>query len=209
MNEKKYNYCLELAKKFMANKEMPQYYYFSLYDDIYCENETMLNILSDEEVNEIEVLKEKFGDDYVNQAMSFLEDPDDCFEYTHNNNIVSIDTDNPCHLFSFKIHTIQENKLGTSTLKIVLNDDNYTKLIAYCLYDGKMTFNKLWQYDKVLYDNIVWSIYTKLENADTGELPDFTFFISLDEAQVDAEMILQDEKILNYLTNEYNWLNDF
>jgi hypothetical protein len=95
-----------------------------------------------------------------------------------------------------KVFSITE--ASAKPCKIEFSDDDYTRLIAWHLYDKNLTINRLRYHDRTLYDTII-------NGADgmychTAGFFDATepFLLTLDEAKADADMLVKRHSI------EYN-----
>ena len=68
--------CQQLAQDFLATKERVNYYETKGIADPYPDYASMLTPLTDEEVNQIKPLKEKYGDQFVEHLNEVFDDPD-------------------------------------------------------------------------------------------------------------------------------------
>ena len=190
MNEELQKYQ-ELAKTYLAKKDRVHYYETSSYYDLYDEIVSELVELSDEEVSQIRDLKTRYGKDFVNHLGEVFDDEDIISDMFYTDERLDIDIDTVYHEYRFTLSEVDGDKVSSRQVLIQLSDEEYTKLLAWHLYDSHLVINTLFYRDENLARRIMREAM-RYKCDDDAPLLSHPFVIVMDEALADADQIRQD-----------------
>lgn len=191
------NKCAELAKEFLAGKERKDYYEIMAFDEDDMTEVRFLQGFSEDELNALRALREKYGkEDFVKHLDEVYPDPDDIHDLTCGRDILGIDLDVPYHQYRFVRHELKGDTLTTHDALVELTDEQYVRLLSYCLEDKGMNVNKLRYADKVLHERVIRDVDLDLcfDDCYSGNCP---YLITMDEVKEDAERILAENPDLH------------
>lgn len=197
---KEFEKCLDLAKNYLAQKERKNYYESKGILEPYPDYSYMLVDLSDEEVNMIRPLKEKYGEDFVNHLNEVIED-EDYISDMFCGEPVDIDLDTIYHQYSFTLSEVDGDKVSSRQVLFHLSDEEYTKLLAWHLYDSHLVINTLFYRNEPLARRIMRKAMWYYCD-DYTPILSYPFVIVMDEALADADQIRLD----NGLTKSNSYL---
>ena len=190
MNEKLQKHQ-EMIQTFLAKKERKNYYETTSYYDLYDENAIMLVELSDEEVSKIRDLKSRYGEDFVNHLGEVFDDEDVISDMFYTDERLDIDIDTVYHEYRFTLSEVDGDKVSSRQVLIQLSDEEYTKLLAWHLYDSHLVINTLFYRDENLARRIMREAM-RYKCDDDAPLLSHPFVIVMDEALADADQIRHD-----------------
>ena len=190
MNEELQKYQ-ELAKTYLAKKERINYYETTSYDDLYDENVGMLAELSDEEVSKIRDLKVRYDKDFVNHLGEVFDDEDVISDMFYTDERLDIDIDTVYHEYRFTLSEVDGDKVSSRQVLIQLSDEEYSKLLAWHLYDSHLVINTLFYRDENLARRIMREAM-RYKCDDDAPLLSHPYVIVMDEALADADQIRHD-----------------
>ena len=190
MNEELQKYQ-ELANGYLAKKDRVNYYETSSYSDFTDENVGMLVELSDEEVSKIRDLKARYDKDFVNHLGEVFDDEDIISDMFYTEERLDIDLDYVYHQYHFTLSEVNGDKVSSRQVLIQLSDEEYTKLLAWHLYDSHLVINTLFYRDENLARRIMREAM-RYKCDDDAPLLSHPFVIVMDEALADADQIRQD-----------------
>ena len=190
MNEELQKYQ-ELIQPFLAKKDRVNYYETSSYSDFTDENVGMLVELSDEEVSKIRDLKARYDKDFVNHLGEVFDDEDIISDMFYTEERLDIDLDFVYHQYRFTLSEVDGNKVSSRQVLIQLSDEEYTKLLAWHLYDSHLVINTLFYRDENLARRIMREAM-RYKCDDDAPLLSHPFVIAMDEALADADQIRHD-----------------
>ena len=190
MNEELQKYQ-ELIQPFLAKKDRVNYYETSSYSDFTDENVGMLVELSDEEVSKIRDLKARYDKDFVNHLGEVFDDEDVISDMFYTDERLDIDIDTVYHEYRFTLSEVDGDKVSSRQVLIQLSDEEYTKLLAWHLYDSHLVINTLFYRDENLARRIMREAM-RYKCDDDAPLLSHPFVIAMDEALADADQIRQD-----------------
>lgn len=187
--------ALQLANEFLATKERKNYYETKGYCETYDDNAGMLVELSDDMVSQIRILKERYGQDFVNHLNEIIDDEDIISDMFYGDP-VDIDLDYVYHQYSFKIHELKpDGSTAVFDCNIDLKDEEYARLLAWHLFDDHLTINTLRQRDGNLYNTIMRGIDGHYYQEEGYLWVDNPYVATLDEAKADSEAIIRQHDI--------------
>ena len=192
MNEEFEKYQ-ELAKAYLAKKERKNYYESKGICEPYADYACMLVELSGEEVSMIRPLKEQYGEDFVHHLKEVYED-DDTISDMFYGDPVDIDLENTYHQYHFTIREVNDEKVSSRQILIQLTDEEYSKLLAWHLYDSHLVLNTLFYRDEQLCKRIMRESMRYFED-ELGIMCSNPFVLTMDEAIADMEQILKDNNL--------------
>ena len=192
MNEEFLNYQ-EMAKAFLAKKERTNYYESKSISEPYPEYALMLISLSDEEVSKIKGLKKYYGEDFVNHLDEVINDSD-VVDDMFCGDPVDIDLENTYHQYHFTIREVNDEKVSSRQILIQLTDEEYSKLLAWHLYDSHLVLNTLFYRDEQLCKRIMRESMRYFDE-ELGIMCSIPFVLTMDEAIADMEQILKDNNL--------------
>ena len=188
--------ALKLANEFLSTKERKNYYDFEAIDEECWENVIYANALSDDEVAQLRTLKEKFGKKFVEHLDEVYDDPDIIHDLTCGCEIVDIDLDHVAHRYACKIHELKpDGTISTYNQDVELSDDQYSKLLAWHLFDVHLTINTLRHRDNDLYLAVMRGIDNYYYQIEGYYWVDNPYVATLDEAKADADTIMHQHDI--------------
>lgn len=185
---------VNLAREFFASKEhsVAYYDYIGVFDDE-IENGKFRVQLDEPTLAGLHALREKYGEKtWLKHLKEVIADDDMRYDTLGGNDddIVDIKLDEPVPVFDFAIHELTSKGMRQTTVSLDMKDEDYIRLLAICVEDPTMNFNKLRYADKKLYDflrsEIDW--YFTEDGFYMGANP---FLVTMDEVLGDAEAILQ------------------
>ncbi len=185
--------CQQLAQNFLATKERENYYETKGIADPYSDYASMLTPLTDEEVNQIKPLKEKYGDQFVEHLNEVFDDPDFISDMFYGDP-VDIDLDTIHHQYKFTIHSLSDEKVSSREILVELSDEDYCKLLAWHLLDSHLVMNTLYYRDDELYKKIMHDVMCYFSD-DGIIMVDDPFVVTMEEALADTEQILKDNNL--------------
>ena len=193
MNEEFEKYQ-ELAKSYLAKKDRVNYYETSSYSDFTDENVGMLVELSDEEVSKIRDLKARYGKDFVNHLDDVFDVEGVASDMFYTEERLDIDLDFVYHQYRFTLSEVDGDKVSSRQVLIQLSDEEYTKLLAWHLYDSHLVINTLFYRDENLARRIMREAM-RYKCDDDAPLLSHPFVIVMDEALADTDQIRQSNGI--------------
>ena len=202
MNEEFEKYQ-EMAKAYLAKKERKNYYESKGICEPYADYVCMLVELSDEEVSMIRPLKEQYGEDFVHHLKEVYED-DDTISDMFYGEPVDIDLENAYHQYHFTIREVNDEKVSSRQILIQLTDEEYSKLLAWHLYDSHLVLNTLFYRDEQLCKRIMRESMRYVCH-DECPLISNPFVLTMDEALADADEIRKE----NGLTKSMGYVGIF
>ena len=202
MNEEFEKYQ-ELAKAYLAKKERKNYYESKGICEPYADYACMLVELSGEEVSMIRPLKEQYGEDFVHHLKEVYED-DDTISDMFYGDPVDIDLENTYHQYHFTIREVNDEKVSSRQILIHLTDEEYSKLLAWHLYDSHLVLNTLFYRDEQLCKRIMRESMRYVCH-DECPLISNPFVLTMDEALADADEIRKE----NDLTKSVGYVGIF
>ena len=186
--------ALQLAAEFLATKERENYYETKAIYEPIPDYSYMLTPLSDDEVRQIKALKERYGEEFIDHLDEFIDDPDVISDMFYGEP-VDIDLETIHHQYKFNILSIQGEKVSSRSILVELSDEDYSKLLAWHLFDGKTMMNTLYYRDEKLYRKIMrGAMCYVLDENDFLRFND-PFVVTLDEALADTAQILSTHNI--------------
>ena len=202
MNEEFLNYQ-EMAKAYLAKKERTNYYESKGICEPYPDYALALAELSDEEVRKIKELKDHYGEDFVNHLNEVINDPDVIHDMFYGDP-VDIDLEHIHHQYVFNIRTVRGEEVSSRQILVELSDDDYSKLLAWHLYDSHLVLNTLFYRDeelcrKIMRESMRWVC------DDIAPMVTDPFVLTMDEALTDTELIRKE----NNLTKSSGFLGLF
>ena len=192
MNEEFEKYQ-EMAKAYLTKKERKNYYESKGICEPYADYACMLVELSDEEVSMIRPLKEQYGEDFVHHLKEVYED-DDTISDMFYGEPVDIDLENAYHQYRFTIREVNDEKVSSRQILIQLTDEEYSKLLAWHLYDSHLVLNTLFYRDEQLCKRIMRESMRYFDE-ELGIMCSNPFVLTMDEAIADMEQILKDNNL--------------
>lgn len=197
---------MKLAKKFLAGKPRKNYYEV-LATDENCQTWRFLQELGSDTVKELRALREKYGNEgFVGHLDEVFTNIDEVHDLSGGCEIVDINLDKPLYQYYFARHEMEDDgSLHRAVSLVELSDEEYIRLVAYCLQDKGMNINKLRYADKALHATIVKEVDYYLCDDDfyIGARP---YLITMDEIKEDVASILaqhpelsQDDSVTGYL----------
>ena len=187
--------CLELAQEFLTKKVRKNYYEFKVIqepcaDYVYTQNE-----LSDEEVDSLRQLKEKYGEAFVDHLDEALGE-DTLDNLNCGDELADIDLDNILHQYRFTAHHIkQDGTVRSSERLVTLTNEEYARLLAWHVFDNHLIINTLRYRDSNLYDRILRGVDTYYWDDFIAMMVDDPYLVTMDEAKADAESIVRENNI--------------
>ena len=190
MNEelKKYQ---EMIQTFLDKKERVNYYETTSYDNFNDQNVGMFVELSDEDVAKLRDLKVRYGEDFVNHLGEVFDDEDVISDMFYTEEYIDIDLDTIYHRYGFTISEVNGDKVRSRQVLIQLSDKEYSKLLAWHLYDSHLVINTLFYRDENLARRIMREAM-RYKCDDDAPLLSHPFVIVMDEALADADQIRHD-----------------
>ncbi len=189
MNEELQKYQ-ELAKTYLAKKGRVNYYETSSYYDLHDEIVGMLVELSDEEISKTRDLKSRYDKDFVSHLVEVFEDEDVVSDMFYAEP-VDIDLDTIYHQYRFTLSEVDGDKVSSRQVLIQLSDEEYSKLLAWHLYDSHLVINTLFYRDENLARRIMREAM-RYKCDDDAPLLSHPYVIVMDEALADADQVRQD-----------------
>ena len=186
---------LKLAKEFLAKKERKNYYEFKVIQEPFAEYVATQNELSDEDVQRLRELKEKYHEAFVEHLSEALdEDTIDCLDC--GDELVDIDLDYVQHQYRFKVHHLYQDGTVHSYYRMVtLTDDEYARLLAWHVFDNHLVINTLRYRDSSLYNWILREVDLYYWEDGIAMMVDEPYLVTMDEAKADAELIMKEHGI--------------
>lgn len=179
----------KLAKEFMATKSRKDYYEITAFNDEDCEEWRFLNAFTDEELNALQQLREKYGmQDFFNHLDEVITDPDELHDLSVGLEITSFDLDTLYHQYRFGRHELVKGELVRHEMLIEISDDKYVRLLELCLSDGGMNMNKLRYADRSIYNELMREVDLHLTD-DHYYIGNYPFLVTMDELMDDVEQI--------------------
>ena len=180
----------QLAKEYLNNKKRTVHYAVEAFDDDYCLVVTYLQPFTDEEIEGLRELMNKYGDDYTKHLIEVFKDEDYVHDLSVGDEIIRIDLDTPHYMCQFKTHKLLEDgTLYSSELLLELSDDDYLHLLMLHLqYDG-MNMNQLRYGDRELYDKLQITIDYHQSVEDIGICISCPYLVTMDEIRADADLV--------------------
>lgn len=179
--------ALQLANEFLATKERENYYETKAICEPNPDYSYMLTPLADDEVRQIKDLKERYGDDFVNHLDEVIDDPDVISDMFYGDP-VDIDLETIHHQYKFNIRSIRGEQVSSRSILVELSDEDYSKLLAWHLFDSHILMNTLFYRDEDLYKKIMRGAMCYEIFDDIVEVDD-PFVVTLDEALADTAQI--------------------
>ena len=185
--------ALQLATEFLATKERENYYETKAIYEPIPDYSYMLTPLTDDEVRQIKALKERYGEEFIDHLDEFIDDPDVISDMFYGEP-VDIDLETIHHQYKFSIRSIQGEKVSSRSILVELSDEDYSKLLAWHLFDSHILMNTLFYRDEGLYKKIMREtmLYHTIEDI---VIVDDPFIVTLDEALADTAQILSTHNI--------------
>lgn len=179
----------QLAEEYFATKvRLPNYELTALDEDTHSEV-CFYETFSDEELQLLLSLKERYGqDEFVKHLDKVFTDSDELYDLSCGKEILSIDLDKPYYTYEFGCHELVDGVLCKHTVRVLMDDQQYTKALSLLLSDSGMNLNKLQFADSSLYG----LIYNQIVHSfcDNGfYFGNYPFLVTLDELQRDADEI--------------------
>ena len=186
---------LKLAKEFLAKKERKNYYEFKVIQEPFAEYVTTQNELSDEDVQRLRELKEKYHEAFVAHLSEALdEDTIDCLDC--GDELVDIDLDNVQHQYHFKVHHLyQDGTVHSYDRMVTLTDEEYARLLAWHVLDNRLIINTLRYRDSNLYNRILREVDLYYWEDGMAMMVGEPYLVTMDEAKADAELIMKENDI--------------
>ncbi len=180
---------MQMATAYFNQKQRkPSYEVVALKEDCLAEV-IYLESFSDEEYQSLLSLRAKYGDDdYIKHLEEVFTDPDELYDLSCGQEIVSLNLDNPCYQYEFGRHELVGDRLVKTTVHVVMFDEHYIMALALVLSDPKMNMNKLQFADEFLYRSI-YSQVIHMSCDDGFYMGNHPFLITMDELERDAEAI--------------------
>lgn len=186
--------ALQLATEFLATKERENYYETKAIYEPIPDYSYMLTPLTDDEVRQIKALKERYGEEFIDHLDEFIDDPDVISDMFYGEP-VDIDLETIHHQYKFSILSIQGEKVSSRSILVELSDEDYAKLLAWHLFDGKTMMNTLYYRDEKLYRKIMRGAMCYVLDENDFLMFDDPFVVTLDEALADTAQILSTHNI--------------
>lgn len=185
---------LKLAHEYMATKETRKYYTVNVYNEELDQIDNYWANVSAEEIEGFFSLREKYGQkEWLKHLKEVIPDDDDRQDAlcASDDLIFDIELDSPQNMYAFRIHELTPTGLSAYCKLIDISDDKYAKLLALCLGDNTMNFNKLEYADKDLYSYLHRCIDRYYGFNDYDNLATSPYLVTMDEAMDDIEKILK------------------
>ena len=193
--EKEIKKYVEMAKAYLEEKERKNYYEFRVFnDDGPIEYFGYQNALTDEEVDKIKKLHARYGDEYVNHLVEVFGDPDIVHDLGAGCEIVSIDLDTVYHQYTFTLSRVMGDAVSSRKIQIELSDDDYSKLLAWHLYDSHLVMNTLFYRDENLFKRIMRQAMFSFCD-EWWPMVDDPFVVIMDEALADVDEIRKKHRL--------------
>ena len=186
--------ALQLANEFLPTKERENYFKTEAIYEGNPDYSYMLTPLTDDEVRQIKALKERYGDDFVNHLDEVIDDPDVISDMFYGDP-VDIDLETIHHQYKFNIRSIHGEKVSSSSFMVELSDEDYSKLLAWHLFDSHLLMNTLFYRDEDLYKKIMRAAMFYHTIDDFFVEVDDPFVVTLDEALADTAQIQSSHNI--------------
>lgn len=201
MNEEFEKYQ-EMAKTYLAKKERVNYYETLGYDEPYPDYVGIYTAISDDEVAKIRELKERYGEEFTDHLNEVIDDEDVIHDMFYGEP-ADIDLDTVYHQYRFTIREVKEDKVAMIREVLVeLTDDEYSKLLAWHLFDSHLVMNTLFYRDENLCRRVMREVMRYVCDDETP-LISHPFVFTMDEALDDADIIRK----ANGLTKENAYLS--
>lgn len=179
----------QLAADFFAQKNLENYYYVNAFNDDFCEDVYYVNHFTPEEFEMLKDLRAKYGDGEFHKHLDEVyDDADTIYDLSCGREIIGIDLDNCLHRYTFTIHSLGKSGLSARKVLVTLSDEAYIKLLALCVGDKGMNYNKLYYADGALYTAIRREI-DSYQMDDIFFIGDEPYLVTMDEVKADADAI--------------------
>ena len=179
----------QLAEEYFLTKVRQPHYELTAFDDDTLSEVCYIEPFSDEDFQLLLSLKEKYGqEEFVNHLDEVFTDPDEYFDLSCGQEILGLNLETPHYKYEFGCHELYNDHIHKSTVKVLMNDLHYKKLLALLLSDSEMNLNKLQFADKILYD-VIYSQIVHSFCDDGFYFGSHPFLITFDELQRDADEI--------------------
>lgn len=180
---------------FSKKKKTPHYEIDTFNDEIGLEYNS-LKELSEQQLEELKGLREKYGkDEFFEHLDELYPDEDDLFELTGGNEVTGMDLDTPYYTYRFSYYELKGDVVIKGEAKVHLYDNDYKDLLYLCVTDTTMNINKLKYADRKLHDSIMRQIENRF-NDDGFYKGEYPFLVTMDEAKHDADSIANEHKEL-------------
>ena len=185
--------AMKLAEEFFTTKERKNHYGFTSYNDLTNGEVVIYNILEDEEVAKLRVLKEKYGEEFVKHLDEVFDDQDRIDEFSWGQELLGIDLDHISYFYKFMIHELKpDGTVSSRQAWVELNDKEYTTLLARQLYDKHFNMNLLRICDNDLYGTIMRATDNRFRDLENDTMcMDNPYAVTMDEVKADVETIIK------------------
>lgn len=203
MNEEFEKY-LEMAKAYLAKKERKNYYETESFGEPYPDSVYVYTALTDDEVKQIRTIKERYGKEEFVKHLNEVFDDEDVISDMFYGDPIDINLDQVYHMYRFAVHQVcSDGKVISYNVLIQLSDEDYSKLLAWYLYDEHLIINTLQYRDEELFKLISHKVIYHI--SDDGFLMHTSpYAITMDEAEEDSKLIAQENAIPR--GEGYRWL---
>lgn len=179
---------ITLAQNYLATKERtPHYEIRYITDCCPADGWSALEAFTNDEKAKLVELRGKYGkDDFFNHLEEIFDE--DRLDEVVPGEIFDIDLETPHYVYEFTYHKVTDDGMKTGTLKINLNDETYTELLARHLDDSHLHINSLRYADRKLYD--ILTSYLDNSFCYDGFYDGFyPYTVTMDELKSDAQKI--------------------
>ena len=179
---------ITMAKNYLSSKKRTPHFEIRYINDC-CpiDGWSTLEPLSEEEIESLVKLREKYGnDDFVNHLEEVFDE--DTLHDIAPGEIIHIDLETHHYMYNFKYHQISDKGVMTGTIKLNLSDEIYVKLLAMHLENINLNINNLKYADKSLYEIITRDVDACFCYDGAYEVCD-PYTVTMDEIRADAQNI--------------------
>ena len=187
-----------MAQDFLSTKVRAPYYEIrSISDCCPVDGWSSLEPFSEEEMEKLLALREKYGREEFFNHLDEVFDEDTICDLAPGY-IIDIDLDTEYYMYSFRYHQITDRGVVSGTVKINLTDETYIKLLAMHLDNKDLNINNLRYADKYLYDVVMHGVDGNFCYDGIYEVAD-PYTVTMDEIRADAQKVREQhpEKFAN------------
>lgn len=178
------------VRDFVAKKVRKNYYEILGLNDCYCTPDRFLQEFTEEQLEGLMALREKYGKDkFYSHLEEVFTDPDELHDLTCGEEVVGLNLDKVYHQYEFSRHDFIKGEAVRVPILLEMNDEDYARLLTLCVEDGGMNMNKLKYADFSSYKELMWKVDYTTCHDDFYDW-DYPFLVTFDELKADAEMIV-------------------
>ena len=177
-----------MANNFLASKKRTPHYEITYITDC-CPMEGWhsLESFTEEEMDKIRALRDKYGKEEFFKHLDEVFDEDSLYEICPGE-IIDFDIDTIYYTYNFTCHQVTPKGILPKTVKLHLTDETYLALLQEHLKDKDMNFNRLRYANKELHEIVRHGVDSCF--LDDGFYEAFyPYAVTMDEIKADAEKI--------------------